>query len=127
MTARFVIPGRLPGLNEYTRVCRGRAGNRLGNAMKREAERTIGFAAMQGLKRWRCKGKVKIVIRWVEPDARRDLDNIAFARKFILDALVHGGYLPDDNRRYVVGLVDDFPPPDKHNPRVEVELVEVEE
>jgi Holliday junction resolvase RusA-like endonuclease len=40
-------------------------------------------------------------IEWTEKDRRRDADNIAFAVKFIQDALVEMGVFPDDNRKYI--------------------------
>jgi Holliday junction resolvase RusA-like endonuclease len=51
---------------------------------------------------------VRITFTWQEENKRRDLDNVAFAKKFILDAMVKGGYLKDDNRRWVTGFTDEF-------------------
>ena len=56
---------------------------------------------------------------------RRDVDNIAFAHKFILDGLVSAGVLEGDSRKYVIGLQDEFPEPDPDNPRVEITITEV--
>lgn len=39
---------------------------------------------------------------------RRDLDNVCFAKKFILDSMVKAGKLKDDNRNFVKGFRDDF-------------------
>lgn len=52
------------------------------------------------------------------------MDNIAFAKKFILDALVKKGVLKDDGWKWVKGFTDEFFV-DKKNPRVEVEMEEV--
>jgi len=51
---------------------------------------------------------IKIKFTWIESNKRRDLDNISFAKKFILDALVKYGKLTDDNRNYVYGFIDEF-------------------
>ena len=51
---------------------------------------------------------VKIHFIWVEENKRRDLDNVCFAKKFILDSMVKAGKLKDDNRNYVVGFEDSF-------------------
>ena len=63
---------------------------------------------------------------WVEPNRRRDLDNISsFGRKVIQDALVDTGVLKDDGWKYVVGFSDKFDV-DKKNPRIEVLIREAD-
>lgn len=52
--------------------------------------------------------KVSIFFLWIEEDRRRDPDNIAFARKFILDALVKNKKIKNDSQRYIRGLFDAF-------------------
>ena len=54
---------------------------------------------------------------------RRDKDNIRFAAKFILDALVEAGVIDNDNWACVGSLSDDYLV-NKANPRVIVELEE---
>ena len=54
------------------------------------------------------KKPIKIHFTWVEGNKRRDLDNCAFAKKFILDAMVKYGKLKDDNRNYVYAFTDSF-------------------
>ena len=56
---------------------------------------------------------------WYEADRRRDKDNIAFAKKFINDALVECGVLPNDGWRNIRTMFDMFDV-DATNPRVEV-------
>ena len=51
---------------------------------------------------------VTIHFHWIESNKRRDLDNICFAKKFILDALVKSGKLKDDNRKCVTAFTDTF-------------------
>lgn len=52
--------------------------------------------------------KVSIIFLWIEENKRRDPDNIAFARKFILDALVRNKKIKNDTQRYIRGLFDVF-------------------
>lgn len=120
---RFVINGKLPGLNEYTLACRK---NRYaGNAMKRKAEELVIWSARSQLKGWKPKHPVYMVYKWVEPNKRRDKDNISAAgRKFIQDALVKAGVLDDDGWDNIVGFEDKFAV-DKKHPHIEVELMEV--
>lgn len=54
------------------------------------------------------KNPIKINFIWVEDSKRRDLDNICFAKKFILDSMVKSGKLKDDNRKYVYAFTDNF-------------------
>lgn len=95
------IDMKLPGLNEYVQACRSSAYE--GSKMKRETEEEIGYF-INRLPRF--TRPVFIQFRWIEKDMRRDADNIAFAKKFILDALVKFGKLKDDSRKYVTGFSD---------------------
>ena len=52
---------------------------------------------------------------------KRDLDNVAFFKKFINDAIVKSGLIINDNQKYIKGFRDYFEI-DKDNPRVEVEI-----
>ena len=51
---------------------------------------------------------IRIHFHWVEENKRRDLDNVCFAKKFILDSMVKAGKLKNDNRNFVKGFRDDF-------------------
>ena len=51
-------------------------------------------------------GAVMVRFEWHERTKKRDADNIASAKKFILDALVNMRVLPDDSRKYVKGFTD---------------------
>ena len=103
MEYKINIPLKFPSLNEYIRACRT---NRFQGAdMKRSCEQQTAIFLK---KTPAVITPVEIDFRWVETDKRRDLDNIAFAKKFILDAMVAQGILPDDSQRYVVGLSDSF-------------------
>ena len=62
---------------------------------------------------------------WIEPNRRRDKDNIAFAKKFIQDSLVHAGVLQNDGWKHIEHFTDDFAV-DPKNPRVEVVIEEFE-
>ena len=64
-------------------------------------------------------GKVYLHFRWYEPNRNRDLDNVCFAKKFILDALVKNKIIETDGWRGVWGFTDEFDI-DAFNPRIEV-------
>lgn len=64
---------------------------------------------------------------WVEPDKRRDKDNIrSFGRKVIQDALVKTGVLKNDGWKQIAWFSDRFEV-DKKNPRIKVKIKEVVE
>ena len=45
---------------------------------------------------------------WIEQNRKRDKDNIAFAKKFIQDALRLAGILKNDGWAEIAGFSDDF-------------------
>ena len=120
MTYAVVIRGRLPSCNEYIDACRRNPYTAA--KMKKEAQELIGW---QIWKLPRLTKPVMISFRWIEPNARRDIDNVAFGKKFILDALQEAGKLPNDNRKYVRGFTDEFAV-DKADPRIEITIKEIE-
>lgn len=118
---KFIIRGRLISLNDYTKVSRGNA--YASNKLKREQQQLIGYAIKQAKLEPVKKYPVEPKITWYEKDSRRDADNIVFAKKFILDALVNHRIIIDDSRKYVSGFEEKVLV-DKHNPRIEVEIIE---
>ena len=94
---------KLPSLNEYVNVCRANPFE--ANKYKQTIENRIRYFTD---KLPRFDRPVKIHFHWIEGNKRRDLDNICFAKKFILDALVKSGKLKDDNRKCVTAFKDTF-------------------
>ena len=116
---KFEIPGRLPGFNEIIE-----AAKRNPHEYARMKETYTAMVAWLAKKLPRFE-KVALVITWYEPDQRRDLDNIMAGQKFIMDGLVQAGVIPDDSQKYILGIYHGFKV-DRKNPRVEVEIVDVE-
>lgn len=73
--------------------------------MKKQIESDIAYFIT---KLPRFERPINIHFHWVEGNKRRDLDNVAFGKKFILDALVKCGKMKDDNRKFVTGFIDTF-------------------
>ena len=119
----LVIDGRLPNLNDYTKA--NRTSPIVGNKMKQDQEDYISGFILEQLRGVRFEGKVFLHFRWIEANRNRDLDNICFAKKFILDALVKNGIIKTDGWRGVYGFTDEFDV-EPFNPRVEV-LIEGKE
>lgn len=128
MPHTFIISGHLPGLNEYIDACRRHA--QIGGRMKREHQdmvvREIMCAILSRRFPAHIDGPVRLRYRFVEPNKRRDKDNISgFAHKVIQDALVQVGVLKGDGWGYVEGSMDEYEV-DKERPRIEVTVEEVE-
>lgn len=102
---RIIIPGRLVGLNEYTRACR--AHRAMGARLKREQTELVAWYARSASLR-RHERPVEVTCEWHERDARRDLDNVAFAAKFVLDGLVMAGVIAGDDQAHVTGIEHRF-------------------
>lgn len=97
------IPIKLPSLNQYISACRA---NRFEAAVMKKDIETKMFPYIYKIER--IEKPVIIEFEWVEENRRRDLDNVAFGKKFVLDALVRFGKLPNDNQQYVKGFSDRF-------------------
>ena len=101
------VPGPLPGLNEIIAAAKGCGGRGILYAkMKREWGEAIA---------WRCREQALLPMKqtslsfvWREKSRRRDPDNVAAGRKFVLDALVAEKLLPDDGWDEIAGWTDKF-------------------
>jgi len=101
----FVIEQKLPSLNEV--IGSNRANRMMAAKQKREIQSDIltyiRLACLNGdlvPQRKRCT----VSITWHERTKKRDVDNIQSAQKFVLDAMVEGGILKDDSRKYVAQI-----------------------
>lgn len=103
---KIEIPMRLPSLNEYIKASKVIKGNwNKGNQMKQDVQDDIMIYLNKMPK---YDKPIKIHFHWVEENKKRDLDNVCFAKKFVLDAMVKAGKLKDDNRKCVTGFTDTF-------------------
>lgn len=95
-----------PTLNEYIKAINS---NRfVGNSMK-HTYTDVAYA--HGVSKPSYRGKIKkpavVAFEW-HYTGRHDLDNIAFAKKFILDGLQKAGVIANDNQKCIVGFQDKF-------------------
>ena len=97
------IPMKLPSLNEYIGVCRTNPYKAA--KFKKDIEDQIGVYVRRLPK---FEKSIKIHFHWIEENKRRDLDNVAYSKKHILDAMVKEGRLKDDNRKCVTAFTDTF-------------------
>lgn len=118
----FTIKGSLAGLNEF--IATNRQHRIKGNKLKRNNTDIVKAAIYEaGLKGYKCIEPVKINFYWYEKNKRRDKDNIASAKKYILDAMIETGLIKNDGWKNVAGFKDRFDI-DKDDPRVLVWVFE---
>lgn len=121
----FTIPGRLNGTNE---IIKAAAWNRFaGGAMRKKDKMRCAeeIQAQNLILNARHTNAVRVSFAWIEPNGKRDIDNVTGGQKVILDALVMCGVIPNDTREWVKEISHTFPPPDKKNPRIEVTVTEL--
>ena len=118
--AKFYIPGELTTLNEYINAERG---NKFAASVikKTETERIVWEVKNQ-CKHAKVSCEFKLFIRWFVKDKKKDPDNVAFAKKFILDGMVSAGLINTDGMKQVTSFQDEFYV-DKEHPRIEVYLL----
>lgn len=103
---RVEIPMKLPSLNEYIKAQTVKRGKwNKGNQMKQDIQNDMAYF-INSLPHF--DKPIKIHFTWIEANKKRDLDNICFAKKFILDALQKCGKLENDNRKWATGFTDSF-------------------
>lgn len=121
---QLLIEGELTALNEFINAERR---NRFIAAKIKKGE--TGYcqdvAEKSELKLQETDFPCALIITWYVKNKRKDADNIAFAKKFILDGLVEAGVLPNDNRKYVQGFTD-IVKEDKERQRIEITFVPIE-
>jgi Holliday junction resolvase RusA-like endonuclease len=119
MKINFTIKGELTDLNTYIQSERG---NRYsaGKLKKVETQRVAWEIKSQRVPKIEIY-PVRLWIGWYSKDNRKDIDNVRFSVKFILDGMVEAGILKGDGRKFVCDITDSYFI-DKQNPRVEVEI-----
>lgn len=116
---RIVIPVRLPGMNEYTKMMRTNA--YAGASFKKKWQEKVEFF-LTGHREDFKDIKLPIVLNYeyYEANKRRDHDNVSgFAHKIIQDAMVEVGLIPNDGWNEISGYTDTFYV-DRDFPRIEV-------
>lgn len=122
---KFEIPVKFITLNEYINKCKQSRGSYSPAQMyKGKMDAVIAFYVRQG-KIKPINKTFKMHCIWYEDTARRDPDNVAFAKKFILDGMQKAAILKNDNSRLVKGFMDSFVYGEGQ--KVVVEIYEVDE
>lgn len=120
MKATFVIPGRLPSMNQYINACK-RAWF-VGSAFKKKQMKLIGvFVIAHKIPVFEKPVVMSFV--WYEKDRRRDRDNIRSAEKYVMDTLTTMKRIKNDTQKWVLDSHHKVAL-DPLNPRVEVTIEE---
>lgn len=95
---------RFPTLNEYIDCERG--STIAAAAMKKKCtEQVKEQCLLQQIQP--VNGKIDLLFEW-HSSTRHDPDNVAFAKKFILDGLQLAGVLENDNRKFIGTMADEI-------------------
>ena len=121
MKYSFTIDGRLKGLNEL--IDANRRSLKVGAKLKREEQQKVYWYIKQQLPKIHIKDEdvIDIDITWYEENIKRDKDNIASGKKYILDAMQEAELIVNDNWRHIRGIKDTFVL-DRKNPRIVVNI-----
>lgn len=123
MKRQFTIVGELTDLNTYIKSLNNSrwGGNDIKQSETYRVATEVRLARLEDVDQY----PVKISIDWYSKDKRIDIDNVSFAKKFILDGMVEAGLIENDSRKYVVGIGREQFFIDKNRPRVEVTVESV--
>lgn len=114
----LVWQGRLPGTNDMIgAINRNRYG---GNHLKRETQNDLRWVFLQQANGQKMTGKSIMHVRFYEPNARRDEDNVMGGLKYIMDTIKELEIIPDDSPKWVHILPEVFRDPE--NPRIEIDI-----
>lgn len=113
------VPGSLPGMNKMIGAAHSKSYHVYSNMKRKYTELVAACCKEQAIGPYTAP--IKLRIQWIEPNKRRDLDNIAAAKKFILDGLVMAGVIPNDGWKHVLGWEESF---EIGEPMVRIEILE---
>lgn len=99
----YTIHHRFTTLNDYIKAERT---NRYCGAKIKKSETNV--ARLSVLNKQPISVPCRLKFTWYVKDKRTDPDNIAFAKKFILDGFVDANILPKDSMKYITGFIDEF-------------------
>lgn len=118
---KITIRGELPSMNEYSKAQRTNAF--VGAKMKQEATEIVHFETLKQMpKKFKMiETPSYFVFEWYCKNERKDPDNVASAKKFILDGFQTAGLIKNDNWNGVLGFEDYFTV-DKSMPKIVISI-----
>ena len=101
-TMEFFIKGEFKGLNDYTSA--NRKNKYAGAAIKKRE--TDYIATILTFKPKVESYPIKIIFTWHIHNRAKDLDNVSFAKKYILDGMVKAKTIQNDNLTKIIAFED---------------------
>ena len=123
MYKKIVIKGELATLNQY--IAAMNISLYMGNKVKQDDTDACHWQIKRHKPPKPYAGRYKVHFHWVTKDEYTDADNVAYAKKAVLDSFVKCGILKDDSRKYINGFIDTFDV-DPRNPRIEIQILDYE-
>ncbi len=117
---KLTIDREMCDLNTYIKALN--AHYHSGNAIKQQETDYVYIMCLQQKLKSITQYPVVVNFEWYCANERKDIDNVSFAKKFILDGMVKAGVLQNDSRRFVKGFTDQFFI-DKESPRVVITIL----
>jgi len=105
MKKELILNMSFPSLNEY--VLAERTNRYVAAKMKKSKTTSVAYLAISQKFDLDNK-KYDVHFTWFKPDNKKDHDNIAFAKKFVLDGLVYAKILQSDGCKHINNLSDTF-------------------
>lgn len=123
MNNQVVIPLPLASMNEYS--YKQRSHWSAGNQMKRKETYVCYMHVLQAMKEGvSFPTPCRLRFTWIVPNKKKDADNIASAKKFILDGMQKATLLKNDNLNHVTGFEDVFIVDKNQKSKVIIECLE---
>lgn len=121
MKKSIIIEGELPNLNNDIAIIRSHI-----MAYAKHKEEWTEYCMVYAMEK-RIKVPMELfpitpTFYWFTKNEKVDCDNIAFAKKYILDGLVAARVIPNDSRKFIKGFGGDIFEVDTLHPRVEIKL-----
>jgi len=98
----LILKTKVPTLNDWNNMAKGRESRYRLTSWKKKVQDCISWEVLSQTREM-LQGKYDFEIEW-NVTTRHDPDNVFFGIKFILDAFVKCGLLPNDTNKHV-GLV----------------------
>ena len=119
----FTIKGELTDLNNY--ISAMNKNRYAGNSKKQQNTHVVALYARKAKQDGLAitNYPITLEIDWYVPNRRKDPDNIAFAKKYILDGMQQSELIRNDGFKEIAGWTERFHI-DKDNPRVVIKIKE---
>ena len=117
----LTIYGQLTDFNKHEKAARGHW-RTAAKIKKAETNRVAKECLLIENKHEELKYPIDLNFYWYCKDKKIDKDNLAFAKKYILDGMVAAGVIPNDTWEYIGDFSDIFLI-DKLNPRIVIQIL----